>query len=102
MEPLLEDVGKLNLRGIHWVIVGGESGAKARPMRPQWVESVKIQCEKHKVAFFFKQWGGWGFDGKKRSKKLNGRELHGKIWDQMPDFITEGFTNATEPLSLKA
>lgn len=85
MEPLLEDVGKLDLHDIHWVIVGGESGPKARPMSPQWVESVKTQCEQHRVAFFFKQWGGWGADGKKRSKKYNGRELHGQTWDQMPE-----------------
>jgi len=89
MEPLLEDVGKINLHGIHWVIVGGESGVKARPMRPQWVESVRSQCEQYNIAFFFKQWGGWGADGKKRAKKINGREFHGKIWNQLPDFKKE-------------
>src|SRR5882762_5738502 len=57
VEPLLQDVGELDLRGIHWVIVGGESGAKARPMKPEWVQNVKRQCEASGVAFFFKQWG---------------------------------------------
>ena len=84
VEPLLEDLDQIDLAGIHWVIVGGESGSKARPMKPEWVESIKEQCEEHGVAFFFKQWGGWGADGKKRSKKDNGRVLAGKIWDQMP------------------
>jgi protein gp37 len=84
VEPLLEDVGALNLKGIHWVIVGGESGAKARPMKPEWADAVRVQCEKQKVAFFFKQWGGWGADGKKRAKAKNGRLLNGRTWDQMP------------------
>jgi protein gp37 len=84
VEPLLEDVGKINLTGIHWVIVGGESGPKARPMRPEWVAGIKEQCEEQGVAFFFKQWGGWGADGKKRHKKENGRVFAGKTWDQMP------------------
>ena len=68
VEPLLEDLDQIDLAGIHWVIVGGESGPKARPMKPEWVESIKEQCEEHGVAFFFKQWGGWGADGKKCSK----------------------------------
>jgi len=84
MEPLLEDLGSLNLQKIQWVIVGGESGSRARPMRQSWVESIKSQCGKFSVAFFFKQWGGWGADGVKRSKKLNGRELNGQIWNEMP------------------
>ena len=84
VEPLLEDVGKLNLRGIHWVIVGGESGPKARPMKPEWVEAIKNQCTAAGVAFFFKQWGGWGADGKKRHKKENGRILNGRTWDERP------------------
>jgi protein gp37 len=84
VEPLLEDVGRLNLSGIHWVIVGGESGPKARPMKSEWVESIKDQCEHHEVAFFFKQWGGWGADGKRRAKKANGRLFAGKTWDGMP------------------
>ncbi|KQY80860.1 phage Gp37/Gp68 family protein [Pelomonas sp. Root1444] len=85
VEPLLEHVGPLDLADIHWVIVGGESGAKARPMDPGWVEDVRRQCEEQRVAFFFKQWGGWGADGKKRSKHANGRELLGRTWDAMPE-----------------
>lgn len=85
VEPLLEDLGELNLKDIHWVIVGGESGRNARPMKPEWAESIRDQCEEAGVAFFFKQWGGWGADGVKRAKKHNGRELHGRTWDQMPD-----------------
>lgn len=84
VEPLLEDVGALELAGIDWVIVGGESGPKARPMRQAWVDAIRAQCEAAGVAFFFKQWGGWGADGVKRAKKHNGRELHGRTWDQMP------------------
>lgn len=84
VEPLLEDLGGMNLSDIHWVIVGGESGPKARPMQPAWVDSIREQCEDSGVAFFFKQWGGWGADGKKRAKKYNGRELNGRTWDQMP------------------
>jgi protein gp37 len=84
VEPLLEDVGEIDLRGIHWVIVGGESGPKARPMKAAWVEAIKDQCEQDGVAFFFKQWGGWGSDGKKRPKRNNGRLFAGKTWDEMP------------------
>lgn len=84
IEPLLEDVGSLCLDGIHWVIVGGESGHKARPMSESWVLSVKHQCEKQDVDFFFKQWGSWGRDGVKRSKKENGRNLGGRTWDAIP------------------
>ncbi len=83
-EPLLEDLGAIDLSGIHWVIVGGESGARARPMNKQWVISLRDECEKQNVAFFFKQWGMWGADGKKRAKKANGRLLNGKIWDEYP------------------
>lgn len=85
VEPLLEDIGQMNLNGIHWVIVGGESGPKARPMKTIWVEAIKDQCEQSGSAFFFKQWGGWGADGKKRPKKDNGRLLHGRTWDAMPE-----------------
>jgi protein gp37 len=58
VEPLLEDLGDLNLEGIDWVIVGGESGHGARPMEAAWVENIKLQCKAARVAFFFKQWGG--------------------------------------------
>jgi protein gp37 len=84
VEPLLEDVGALNLQGIHWVIVGGESGPKARPMKMEWADSVRQQCQDQDVAFFFKQWGGWGADGQKRAKSANGRLLHGRTWDEVP------------------
>lgn len=84
VEPLLEDLGSINLSGIHWVIVGGESGPQARPMQPEWVESVQLQCEEQDAAFFFKQWGGWGADGKRRAKKYNGRQLNGRTYDEMP------------------
>lgn len=84
VEPLLEDLGKLNLEDIHWVIVGGESGNRARPMLSEWAINIKEECEKQDVAFFFKQWGTWGSDGVKRSKKVNGRILAGKVWDKYP------------------
>jgi protein gp37 len=84
IEPLLEDLGELDLTGIHWVIVGGESGNKARPMQTEWVDSIQRQCVAQNVPFFFKQWGAWGPDGIKRKKQLNGRLLHGEQYDQMP------------------
>lgn len=84
VEPLLEDVGELDLTDIHWVIVGGESGPKARPMKEEWADSIRAQCEVQQVAFFFKQWGGWGADGKRRAKHANGRLLNGRTWDEMP------------------
>ena len=89
IEPLLEDLGNFDLTGMHWVIVGGESGRKARPMRPEWVESIKRQCVAARVAFFFKQWGTWGADGEKRSKTANGRKFRGRTWDAMPP-ISQG------------
>ncbi len=84
VEPLLEDVGNLSLDGIHWVIVGGESGAKARPMDPDWARNVRDQCTKDNVAFFFKQWGAHGDDGKRRAKGHNGRMLDGAVHNAMP------------------
>lgn len=90
VEPLLEDLGAVNLSGIHWVIVGGESGPKARPMRQEWVLNVKHQCDEQRAAFFFKQWGGWGADGRKRGKKQNGRLLQGKTWDARPGLHGKG------------
>lgn len=83
-EPLLEDLGVIDLTGIHWVIVGGESGPKARPMKHEWVMNIKRRCDIQGAAFFFKQWGGWGADGKKRAKKQNGRLLNGRTWDAQP------------------
>lgn len=84
IEPLLEDLGTLDLKGIHWVIVGGESGKGARPMKEDWVMNIKDQCEISRTSFFFKQWGGWGYDGKKRSKQANGRKLKGQVFNEMP------------------
>ena len=84
VEPLLEDLGEIDLHDIHWVIVGGESGPKARPMDGAWVAAVQDACETQGAAFFFKQWGGWGADGKKRPKKQNGRIFAGRTWDAMP------------------
>jgi protein gp37 len=89
-EPLLEDLGKINLAGIHWIIVGGESGPKARPMNAEWVENIHHQCKRSGTAFFFKQWGGWGADGKRRAKKANGRTFNGRTWDEMPSLLFEG------------
>ena len=83
-EPLLEDLGELNLQNINWVIVGGESGNQARPMREEWVLNIKKQVEKAQVAFFFKQWGTWGSDGIKRDKHKNGKLLQGKVSQAMP------------------
>jgi len=86
IEPLIGDVGKLNLTDIHWVIVGGESGISARPMKQQWAINVQKQCAAQKVAFFFKQWGTWGEDGVRRNKKENGSALLGKTWKEEPIF----------------
>lgn len=83
-EPLLEDLGKIDLNNIDWVIVGGESGSKARPMKEKWVLSIKEQSDKLGIPFFFKQWGTWGCDGIKRNKKLNGKLLNGEIYQEMP------------------
>jgi len=83
-EPLLEDLGKLDLTGIDWVIVGGESGSRARPMKEEWVLSIKEQAERQGSAFFFKQWGTWGRDGIKRNKKANGKLINGKVYQAMP------------------
>lgn len=86
IEPLLENIGKLDLTGIHWVIVGGESGHGARPMKPEWAIDIQRQCDKQEVSFFFKQWGAWGADGLRRSKKANGRILLGKEWNEEPKY----------------
>ncbi|MGO9229038.1 MAG: DUF5131 family protein [Bryobacteraceae bacterium] len=80
LEPLLGSLRKLNLRGIDWVIVGGESGPGARPVDPAWVKDIRDQCVSDGVAFFFKQWGGV-------QKKRTGRELEGKTWDEMPEVL---------------
>lgn len=85
LEPLLGDLGTLNLTGIHWAIVGGESGHRARPMKPEWAINIQRQCDEQNVDFFFKQWGTWGADGQKRSKKANGRLLLGQEWNEEPE-----------------
>lgn len=76
-EPLIGGLPHLNLDSIHWVIAGGESGPRARPMQAAWVRDIRNQCESAGVPFFFKQWGG-------RTPKANGRELDGRVWDEMP------------------
>lgn len=80
VEPLLGPIPRLPLTGIHWVIVGGESGPGSRPMDPQWVRSIRDRCIAQHVPFFFKQWGGV-------NKKAAGRILDGKPWDEMPEPI---------------
>ena len=79
VEPLLEDLGEIDLTGIHWVIVGGESGGLPA-MKAEWVENIQMQCESAKVPFFFKQWGGV-------RKKLAGRELNGRTYDEHPAIV---------------
>lgn len=83
-EPLLEDLGVIDLRGINWIIVGGESGIQARPMREEWVLNIKEQANEYKIPFFFKQWGTWNKDGVKCNKKMNGKLLQGQIVQEMP------------------
>lgn len=83
-EPLIGPVGALDLAGIDWAIVGGESGKSARPIREEWIDEIHARCRDAETAFFFKQWGTWGKDNKKRSKKANGREYRGRTWDEMP------------------
>jgi len=92
VEPLLEDLGEMDLTNIDWVIVGGESGNKARPMDKSWVLNIKNQCNEKEIAFFFKQWGTWGADKVKRNKKLNGKELNGQILQDFPKVIEEQFS----------
>lgn len=86
-EPLIGSVGKVNLSKIDWAIVGGESGPAARPIREEWVDEIHRLCQESETAFFFKQWGTWGADNKKRSKKANGREYRGRTWDEMPPAV---------------
>ncbi|MBI4726833.1 phage Gp37/Gp68 family protein [candidate division TA06 bacterium] len=86
-EPLLEQIGKVDLTGIDWAIVGGESGPGARPMQPEWARELRDQCIKAKVPFFFKQWGGF-------NKKKAGKILDGKIWMRMPE------TDITSPTNI--
>ena len=78
LEPLIGQLGKLDLHNIDWIIVGGESGPKARPIKTEWVLDIKAQCKEQYVPFFFKQWGG-------TNKKKTGRLLEGTTWDEMPE-----------------
>ena len=80
-EPLIGDVGQVDLTGMHWAIVGGESGPRSRPMDEQWVERILDQCLDTGTAFFFKQWGG-------TNKKKTGRILRGRTYDEMPEYIS--------------
>ncbi len=77
LEPLIGSVAAADLTGIHWAIVGGESGPRAREMKPEWVDEIEAMCRRSGTAFFFKQWGG-------RNKKAAGRLLHGRTYDAMP------------------
>lgn len=89
VEPLLEDLGILDLSGIDWVIVGGESGPGARPMKKEWVLSLRDQCKRNGVAFFFKQWGGV-------RKASTGRRLEGKTYDEFPTRVRHPVMSAAE------
>jgi protein gp37 len=91
VEPLLEDVGLLPLEGISWVIVGGESGPGARPMKEAWVESIREQCDAAGVPFFFKQWGGV-------RKNVTGRMLHGRTYDGFPNRVQHAVLPALQRL----
>ena len=81
IEPLIGPIPRLDLDGIHWVIVGGESGPRARPMRPEWVRPIRDQCLIRDIPFFFKQWGG-------HRPKSGGRSLDGHEWDEFPAIDT--------------
>jgi len=93
VEPLLEDLGKLDLRGIDWMIVGGESGAGARPMKKEWVLSLRDQCKGSGVPFFFKQWGGV-------RKAKAGRRLEGRTYDEFPSRVRHPILSAGDCASI--
>jgi protein gp37 len=93
IEPLLEDLGRLDLDGIHWVIVGGESGPGARPMKKEWVLSIRDQCQAAHVPFFFKQWGGV-------RKAAAGRKLNGRTYDEFPRVARDAVPDADECFAL--
>jgi protein gp37 len=92
IEPLLEDIGRFSLKGIHWVIVGGESGHGARPLQKEWVTSIRDQCNKAGIPFFFKQWGGV-------RKKRAGRELDGRTYDGFPSRVKNPVSPAPTALA---
>ena len=93
IEPLLEDLGTIDLRGIHWVIVGGESGPGARPMLGVWVRSIRDQCRHVDVPFFFKQWGGV-------RKSETGRRLDGRTYDEFPEHAESPVAESEQRLLL--
>lgn len=95
IEPLLEDLGSLKLKGIHWAIVGGESGPGARPMRKEWVENIRTACADQGVIFFFKQWGGV-------QKSKTGRTLNNRTYDDMPARRSTPMPSKAARLSLAA
>jgi protein gp37 len=95
VEPLLEDLGRMDLTGIHWVIVGGESGAGARPMSQEWVRNVRAQCLAHHIPFFFKQWGGV-------RKSETGRSLDGRFYDEFPSASQNAVASLEERTRLLA
>ena len=88
-EPLLGPLKNLDLTGIHWVIVGGESGHHARPMKAGWARGVRDQCRQQGVPFFFKQWGAFDEEGVKRGKSRTGRLLDSMTWDALPSKVAE-------------
>jgi protein gp37 len=92
VEPLLEDIGRLDLRGIDWMIVGGESGAGARPMKKEWVLTLRDQCKRSGVPFFFKQWGGV-------RKAKAGRRLEGKTYDEFPKRVRHPMMSSEDCVS---
>jgi protein gp37 len=92
---LLENLGTIDLSGVSWVIVGGESGPGARPMRKEWVLSVRDQCRRNRVPFFFKQWGGV-------RKSVAGRRLEGRTYDEFPPRVVHPILSAKECLDLAA
>jgi len=95
IEPLLEDLGQFSLDGIHWVIVGGESGLGARPLQECWIQRILNACESKNIPFFFKQWGGV-------QKKKHGRKLNGKTYDASPPYVTNPIPSRKERLQIAA
>lgn len=95
VEPLLEELGKMDLRGIHWVIVGGESGPGARPIEESWVRSVHSECKAHGIPFFFKQWGGV-------RKAVTGRKLDGRTYDEFPTMLQNAVASSDARVGLLA
>ncbi|MGH9432964.1 MAG: DUF5131 family protein [Terriglobia bacterium] len=95
VEPLLEHLGELNMDAIHWVIVGGESGPGARPLKREWVVSVRDQCRRARIPFFFKQWGGV-------RKSLSGRKLDGRTYDEFPPRVPHAVLATEDCVSFAA